>query len=339
MIFAVLATVIRLNRIVWLKSLSKNFRIGYKDAMKYINPKNHDAIFKWLITAFTREFFSHYFPGIRIGNYRFIDKEFISRYEALKESLKGDLFLLAEIEVESEVRELAIQIEHQSSKEDVGERLFEYLCYVWLLKKKPVWSIVIYTDDATWKKQLTDKFWYAFDSGNRKQFFKFDVIKLRAEKSGELIRQDSLLCKLLSLKADDSGIDPETLLYEIYRTASEKKNELTPDQLLFINRWAELYRKVSDHTFDRIRKEFQMDTIETTISEHIYNQGKFEGILQGKTEGILQGKTEGILQGEIRGRIAMLEELHRQRMLSEKKLEKMLIPLRQKLLELSAKNN
>jgi len=26
------------------------------------NPKIHDALFKWLITSFTEEFFAHYFP-------------------------------------------------------------------------------------------------------------------------------------------------------------------------------------------------------------------------------------------------------------------------------------
>lgn len=122
--------------------------------MKKINPKSHDALFKWLIASFTDEFFAHYFPGIRIGRYTFIDKEFISRYEALKESLKGDLFLTMEVEADGELRELAIQIEHQSGKEDVSERMFEYLCYVWLLKKKPVWSMVIYTDELHGKRKF-----------------------------------------------------------------------------------------------------------------------------------------------------------------------------------------
>ncbi len=77
--------------------------------MKRINPKSHDSLFKWLITSFTAEFFEHYFPGVRIGQYRFIDKEFISKYEALKESLKGDLFLLTEAEIDGEFREIAVQ--------------------------------------------------------------------------------------------------------------------------------------------------------------------------------------------------------------------------------------
>ncbi len=189
--------------------------------MNKINPKSHDALFKWLIAAFTEEFFAHYFPGITIGKYRFIDKEFISKYEALKESLKGDLFLLMEVETDGELRELAIQIEHQSEREDVSERMFEYLCYVWLLKKKPVWSMVIYTDEALWKKQVPEKYF----------------------------------------------------------------NELDPDRLLLIHQWTDMYKKVPDETIDRIRKEVNMDVIETTISEHIFNQGINQGIHQGIHQG------------------------------------------------------
>lgn len=45
------------------------------------NPKTHDSLFKRLIAAFTTEFFVHYFPGVPVGRYTFIDKEFISRWE------------------------------------------------------------------------------------------------------------------------------------------------------------------------------------------------------------------------------------------------------------------
>ncbi|MDM8536275.1 hypothetical protein QUF70_05940 [Desulfobacterales bacterium HSG17] len=86
------------------------------------NPKTHDGLFKWLITSFTDEFFAHYFPNISIGKYQFIDKEFISRYEALKESLKGDLFLVMEIEIDDRMQEVVIQIEHKGKREDVSKK-------------------------------------------------------------------------------------------------------------------------------------------------------------------------------------------------------------------------
>ena len=200
--------------------------------MKRLNPKSHDSLFKWLITSFTREFFAHYFPQIKIGQYRFIDKEFISKYEALKESLKGDLFLLMEVEIDGEFQEVAIQIEHQSEKADISARMFEYLCYVWLLKKQPVCSIVIYTDEAIWKQPVADQFHYEFSSKPPQQCFHFEVIKVKNEHSRDLIQKHSLMCKLLALKANDEGTDPKQLIYEIYQATAQMKTQLTTDQLL-----------------------------------------------------------------------------------------------------------
>jgi len=85
-----------------------------------------------------------------------------------------------------------------------------------------------------------------------------------------------------------------------------------------------------------------MEFIETTISEHIFNQGRYEGEIRGKIEGEIKGKIEGKIEGEIKGQIkgeikgqiSLLENLHQQGILSKKKMEKMLIPLRQKLNEL-----
>jgi hypothetical protein len=67
----------------------------------------------------TRTFFAHYFPDIVVGKYTFIDKEFISKYEALKESLKDDLFLIMEIEISGVTQDVVFQIEHKSNREDV----------------------------------------------------------------------------------------------------------------------------------------------------------------------------------------------------------------------------
>ncbi|MCP4345424.1 MAG: hypothetical protein GY795_07850 [Desulfobacterales bacterium] len=248
------------------------------------NPKSHDSLFKWLITAFTEDFSGHYFPDVRIGKYTFFDKEFIRKYEALKESLKGDLFLIMEVEIDSLLREVVIQIEHKSEREDVSERVYEYSCYAWLMKKKPVWSMVIYTDEAVWRKPVPDRLWYAFDSRGGKQFHHFDVIKVKAENSSDLIRKHSLLCKLLSLKADDRTADPEDLIREIYRAAAEMRNELTNEQLLLLNQWVSFYRKIPDEKLNRIKKEADMDAVETTITEHIFNQGVIKGEAKGEAK-------------------------------------------------------
>lgn len=308
----------------------------------YINPKSHDALFKWLITAFTEEFFAHYFPNLTIGTYRFIDKEFLSKYEALKESLQGDLFLLMEIESGGQLQEVAIQIEHQSKKIEIGERLFEYLCYVWLLKKQPVWSIVIYTDDAIWRKPVAEKYCYGFSFNQQQQYFHFDVIKVNAETSQELMQKHSLLCRLLALKADDKNIQPEQLIRAVYEAVTAFKPDLTRDQLLLINQWLDFYKKVPPQAFQQIKQEFNMELVETTISEHIFNQGlakgreegKAEGKAEGKVEGKAEGKAEGVMEGLLQGleqQIALLKTLHQEGILSESQLKNMLIPLETQL--------
>lgn len=127
-----------------------------------------------------------------------------------------------------------IQIEHQGKRVDVSRRVYEYACYAWLLRKQPVWSMVVYTDDAIWRKPVSTQFWYAFDSRHGKQWHHFDVIKINAEKSQDLMRQHSLLCKMLALKADDRDADPEELVREIYRAAAEMKEKLIEDRVLLL---------------------------------------------------------------------------------------------------------
>ncbi len=311
------------------------------------NPKTHDSLFKWLIAAFTKDFFAHYFPDIKVGAYTFIDKEFISKYEALKESLKDDLFLIMEIEIDDELQDVVIQIEHKSKKQNVTEKMYEYACYAWLLKRKPVWSIIIYTDDTIWRKSVQDCFWFAFSSKQKRQFCHFDVIKVNTDKSMDLIKKESLMCKLLSLKADIRGSDAEKLVYEIYEFMAKHENKLSNDHKLLIIQWLHAYKNISDKSFDRIKKEVKMNFTANTITEHIHNKGIMEGeaigiikgeangIIKGEASGIIKGKFEGKMEGKIEGKIEILETLHNIGILSKKKFERMVTPLRHELKHLS----
>ncbi|MBF0119029.1 MAG: hypothetical protein HQK79_09345 [Desulfobacterales bacterium] len=78
-----------------------------------------------------------------------------------------------------------------------------------------------------------------------------------------------------------------------------------------------------------------MEFVETTISEHIYNQGLIEGEARGKAKGEARGKAKGEARGEakgeVRGEITLLENLYRQGILSNEQFEKMVKPLRDKL--------
>ncbi len=283
------------------------------------NPKKHDALVKWLITSFTEEFFGHYFPDIRVGQYRFMDKEFISRYEALRESLEDDLFLIMEVEMEGDIHEVVIQIEHVSRKKDVSVRMYEYLCYAWLLKRKPVWSIIIYTDDSIWRKPVPDSFWFGFSSRMNRQLCHFDVIKVNSERSADLIQKHSLMCKLLALKADDRDTDRGQLVADIYRTAAQMVEGLDNDRKLLIDQWVNAYHNLRPESLEQIKKEVKMSFTATTISEHIRNEGKIEGIIEGE------------IKGEIKGQIKILEDLYLTKILTLEQFEMMVNPLRKRL--------
>ena len=78
----------------------------------------------------------------------------MSGYKFLKDSLKGDLFIAAEIELENQIYEIVIHHENQSKRQPIDERVCEYHCYAWLLKRKPFWSIVFFIDDAVLRKPV-----------------------------------------------------------------------------------------------------------------------------------------------------------------------------------------
>jgi uncharacterized protein (DUF2164 family) len=76
------------------------------------------------------------------------------------------------------------------------------------------------------------------------------------------------------------------LVYEIYQATARMKAQLSSEQLLLITQWVNFYNRVSEPVLEQIKPEVHMEFVETTISEHIYNQGKAEG----KAEGILEGQ-------------------------------------------------
>ena len=151
------------------------------------------------------------------------------------------------------------------------------------------------------------------------------MIKIKTEKSADLIRQHSLLCKILALKADDRGTDPEALVREIYRAAADMKDRLTEEHLLLLEQWGNVYTKISAQTLRHIKEETRIDMIEMTISEHIFHQGM--------KKGIAEGKVEGEAKGNIEGQIRMLDMLYQLGLLTEDQFHTMERPLRQKLNE------
>jgi len=101
---------------------------------------------------------------------------------------------------------------------------------------------------------------------NSQAFLNGEVIFREFLMSSELIQKESLLCKLLALKANDTDTDPEELVREIYQTVSQMKDQLPRDILLLIEQNVSFYKKISQEIFERIKKEVRMDDYPETIS-------------------------------------------------------------------------
>ena len=237
-----------------------------------------------------------------------------------------------EVEIDGDIHEVVIQIEHISKKADVSERMYEYLCYAWLLKRKPVWSIVIYTDDALWRKPVTDTFWFGFSSQMAKQLCHIDIIKVKSEKSADLTQKHSLMCKLLALKADDRETDRKMLVTGIYHTVEQMGDALDNDKKLLIEQWVNAYNNLPPESLEKIKKEVKMSFVATTISEHIRNEGRTEG----RTEGMKKGITKGMVKGKLEGQIETLENLYLSGILNREQYESMIQPVRKRLQEIQS---
>ncbi len=121
------------------------------------------------------------------------------------------------------------------------------------------------------------------------------------------------------MKANDKGTDPEQLVAEIYRTASEMRDNLSNEQLLLIEQWVSAYKKVSEQKLVRIKREVKMAYVATTITEHIQYESEIKGAIKG------------VIKGKIEGKIENLEALHAEGILSKELFEKKVAPLRQEL--------
>ena len=132
-----------------------------------------------------------------------------------------------------------------------------------------------------------------------------------------LIKLICFQCKLLALKANDKGADPEKLIKEILKAAASMQDDLTDDIKLLIWQWVGFYKKIPDNKVEEIKEEVGMDFVASTITEH-YEQ---QGWIKGKEEGWLKGKEEGWVKGKEEGVIEAFKTLYKEGLLSKEQFD------------------
>lgn len=248
------------------------------------NPKRHDQLFKWLIRRFINDFFALFFPEVAPRHIRFMDKEFLERLDENKAAVMADLFLALQAKVKGQVFEVVIILEFKSRKEDVRQQIRSYFAHALCIQKHPVWSIVMFTDDGMWQPNgpIGIPVGYSYSAGFTELFV--DVIKLKALRAETLIKQRTLLGKLLALKANDENMDRSLLIEEIYLAKQAMKAELPQDIDFLIDQFVRSYGNLEPMRVQRIKEEAEMILIAPTITEHYQQMFELQGKIKNMTE-------------------------------------------------------
>ena len=79
--------------------------------MTEANPKEHDKLFKWMLTDYTEDFFAYFFPDVTVRDYLVLDKEFYQELAKEEAAVASDLLLLMEVALEGQIWDILIVIE------------------------------------------------------------------------------------------------------------------------------------------------------------------------------------------------------------------------------------
>lgn len=272
------------------------------------NPRVHDSLFKWLIGRYTYEFFQLFFPHVKTEHIHNADKEFIQQLEESKASVQADLLLAMKAEVEGRKSEMIIVLEFKSKKEDAQEQIQTYFAHALNIYRKPVWAIVLFTDDDFWEAPDEYRIPIAFSSREGFIDLVVDVIKLKGLEAEKLSRHQTLLAKLLALKADDRSLDRKQLVQEIYLAAKAMGENIPDDINLLIQRFIKQYGRLPTQDIKAIQEAVDMIEVASTITEHYELRGKREGKILGRIEMLEDLKENGLItEGQFNERLTSLQ--------------------------------
>ena len=142
---------------------------------------DHDQIFKRLFTEFFREFMELFLPkqaaGIDFRRVTFLDKE---HFTDTQRGRHKRLDLVARVGLKGGGEEyVLVHTEFESRRKgDFPRRMFEYCSQLYLRYGKPVIPVAVFSDQAVWRKRVSDEFRMGFQAETYIRF-RYHLIKLR----------------------------------------------------------------------------------------------------------------------------------------------------------------
>ena len=272
---------------------------------------DHDQIFKTLFREFFKEFLEGFLPRVAeevdFRRVEFLDQEF---FTDINKGRKKLLDLVAKVRLKSgEDEYILLHTEFQASKPDAvefPERMFKYLCQLFLRFGKPVIPVVVFSDDRKWRKEVPDTYTMDFKGTEYLRFF-YHSIKLKHYNWRSFIDSGNPLIYALMAKMDYDEKEVVRVKADFLRLVL--KAERNPARKSLLVEFVENYVRLNEDALEEFKTLItaapELKEIEKMVTVY-EEQGIRKGIQKGIQKGRLEGRREGRLEN---ARNAVLEAL------------------------------
>src|SRR5215831_5329128 len=269
--------------------------------------RDHDRLFKELISTFFVEFLDLFLPEVLAyldaRSIEFMDKEIFTDVTS-GERLEPDL--VVKVKFKGIPSFFIIHVENQASPErSFGRRLFRYFSRLHDKYDLPVYPIVVFSFDSPRKPQA-DAYSVRFPNKVVMEF-RYDVIQLNRLSWRDFLNKPNpvaaaLMAKMNIAHADRVRVKLECLRLLATLRLNRAKMKLTSG---FVDAYLELNQE-ERKAFEAEVKELATEETEevmqivTSWMKEGIKQGRREGRTEGRREGRTEGRRQGIEEGQLK---------------------------------------
>jgi len=261
---------------------------------------DHDQIFKTLFKEFFKEFIEGFLPEIAekldFQSVEFLEKETFTDLNKGRKKLMDLVVSVKTISGEEEFILLHTEFESSRPKKDFPERMFKYLCQLYMRYGKPVIPIVVFSDDAKWRKPVSDTFLIKFNDIEYVRFF-YHQFKLKHLNWKSYIDSNNPLIYALMAKMDYDKSDIVRLKTDFLRLVLQsEKNEARRQVLVeFIENYVILKEDELEKFTAIVESRQELKEIKKMVT--VYEQkGRIEGRVQGQVEGSITTAQSDVIE-------------------------------------------
>ncbi|PCJ19616.1 MAG: hypothetical protein COB02_07675 [Candidatus Cloacimonadota bacterium] len=279
------------------------------------SPKDdHDAIFKQVLTSFFKDFIEMFLPilalQIDFNNIEFIDKEIFHHGTSRSRTFLDLVCKASMLDKNQKEKLILVHIEVQSTKDNkMAERMLDYYCHLRIKHHLDVVPIVLFADDAKWRKEVKNSYDMSF---NNETFlhFEYKQIKLKHLNVKDYMNSKKPLAYALMAKMDLSHVDKKELMGQIAKFISNGRISKNKQALLYTMCYKYLILNNEDR--EVFNDSLEGITLEEKgkIGEIMMNFDQKIGYEKGKAETIINLALDGDLPMEkARKKVESLKDL------------------------------